>query len=238
MIWGSQLERYVFYDERPNAVEIPLEVLNSEGHRKGKAYTEWAKETRRLRGLHVQLLKGSEWNARLGPASVIEAGGRVNEVKAAERLVMDRDSCDYHPVFQWTDEETGLPLKAQLDILRTDGLIVDLKSATSVSPEDFVRAIRNFGYHIQAWWYREAVRIATGDTLPFVLVVVQNSPSYKLAIYDLDDSWYQLAEASARAWLKDLALAMETNDWRAPNEGCIVTLSPPRWAWNDEWEIE
>lgn len=58
----------------------------------------------------------------------------------------------------WTDKKTGLELKAKPDLIPigTD-YIVDLKTASSASPERFHREAIDYGYHVQALFYRMAV---------------------------------------------------------------------------------
>lgn len=59
---------------------------------------------------------------------------------------------------EWTDAETGLRLKAKLDLIpRNTDFLVDLKTARSANARDFMRESLDYGYHIQAEFYRAAV---------------------------------------------------------------------------------
>ncbi|MBT1162757.1 PD-(D/E)XK nuclease-like domain-containing protein [Bifidobacterium sp. SO1] len=58
----------------------------------------------------------------------------------------------------WTDKETGLELKAKPDLIPTGtDYLVDLKTAQSADRKDFAKEVLNYGYHIQAVFYRQAV---------------------------------------------------------------------------------
>lgn len=63
---------------------------------------------------------------------------------------------------QWEDTDTGLTLKAKPDLV-PDGdtpYLVDLKTAQTADPARFPVHAVDFGYHIQAEFYRAAVAIA------------------------------------------------------------------------------
>jgi hypothetical protein len=53
----------------------------------------------------------------------------------------------------WADPDTGIQLKARADIRRTDGVLVDLKSAADASPHAFAGAMARYGYAVQAAQY-------------------------------------------------------------------------------------
>lgn len=58
----------------------------------------------------------------------------------------------------WTDDATGLELKAKPDLIPTGvDYLVDLKTASSASSQDFHKHVIDYGYHIQASFYRQAV---------------------------------------------------------------------------------
>lgn len=61
-------------------------------------------------------------------------------------------------VIEWTDKKSGLKLKAKPDIVPVGvDYLIDLKTTRSANDEDFARESLNYGYHIQAEFYRAAV---------------------------------------------------------------------------------
>ena len=60
----------------------------------------------------------------------------------------------------WTDEDTGIKCKVRLDLLtEIDGrfVVADYKSANNAKTEIFNNKMFDFGYHLQAYMYTEAV---------------------------------------------------------------------------------
>lgn len=223
MAFGSRLDDYVFTGKLP-AIKIPSEVLSERGERRGKAWTDWANVQKSEHGNHVALLKDDEWEAEIAPLVVARANIFAHE-KAAKLL-----KGDSHVAVFWRDEQTGLDCKAQIDLVSQVPVLVDLKTTEDAGAESFVKSILNYGYHIQAWWYREAWRQAAGEDRPFVFVVAQSKPSWRCEVYDLDDKWYLLAEQQVRSALDRIATAYQTGRWESPTHNLITTLEPPPWA--------
>jgi len=83
----------------------------------------------------------------------------------------------------WDDADTGMRCKARLDWLTDGQWIVDLKTSRDGSPDGFPRAIVNYGYHVQAAMYVDAVKTVTERELPFYFFVVENYGRFVPAIY-------------------------------------------------------
>lgn len=86
------------------------------------------------------------------------------------------------PLF-WTDADTGEPCKVRLDMLTELGgkpVVVDYKSANCAKTEVFNRKMFDFGYHMQAYMYTEAVMQCMGleERPPFVFVVQEKQAPY------------------------------------------------------------
>lgn len=70
--------------------------------------------------------------------------------------LIDKGTCEQCIV--WKHDKTGLELKAKPDLIPTGvDYLVDLKTASSASAQDFHRHAIDYGYHIQASFYRQAV---------------------------------------------------------------------------------
>lgn len=64
----------------------------------------------------------------------------------------------------WKDRRTGLEFKAKPDLIPSGAdYLVDFKTAQSASAKDFHREVVNFGYHIQALFYRQAVALCAPE---------------------------------------------------------------------------
>lgn len=89
----------------------------------------------------------------------------------------------------WTDPETGVRCKVRPDWL-PDGTdyLIDLKTSMSADPADFARSVWNYGYHVQAAWYRAGVKAATGrDINRFAFVVVSKQAPHLVSVCWLDE---------------------------------------------------
>jgi hypothetical protein len=237
--FGLDLERLIFFGETPGVL-IPDNVLapsNRNGKvilsKRGDAWEQFKAETIAEHGPDVRMMRVGEWQEKVVPLLMARDQLRQHE-KANALLYGDGE---VHVAFRWTDSRTGIACKAQLDFLSTCSsvpLAGDLKTAMAVHASAFKRAVNNFGYHVQGWWYREAVRQWCGETLPFVFVVIKNKPSYSVETYELDASWLDLAETKVRRGLDLLAEARESNTWHTPTHGRIIKLDPPKWAFYEE----
>lgn len=87
----------------------------------------------------------------------------------------------------------GFPAKARLDAWNGHGMVCDLKTTRDLAC-DFEKSIANFGYGLQAAWYRAVLRSAmsaTGRMLPddfsFVFLVVESVAPFGTAVYRMSD---------------------------------------------------
>lgn len=228
-IWGQDFENLLFEDRLPGVL-IPDEVLSRSERdgkvilrRSGAAWKEFESRMQAEHGQDVRLLKGDEWAKDIQPLLLARDQLRAH-AKAAKLIRGDQHVCAF-----WEDEETGLPCKCQFDVLSERRAIVDLKTAANADPDQFNRAVYNFGYHLQAAWYTRAWERATGERWPFAFVVVQSSPSYFCEVYTLGPEWLELAEQQIARGMRRLAEAKQQNRWQTETCGQVVELTPLPW---------
>jgi len=135
--------------------------------------------------------------------------------------------------FFWIDELTGVLCKGRADwVYRTgQGVILpDLKTSEDVSPSGFAKACARYGYHMQAAWYSDGWKAATGeDVLGFVFGAVESSWPNVAEAYMLDDEAIDKGRAECRRLLNLYASCKASNHWPAYAE-TITPLSLPAWA--------
>lgn len=86
----------------------------------------------------------------------------------------------------WTCPETGMRCKSRADWLHADrGIFVDLKSALSAKPDDFMRAVAAHRYHVQDAMYSRAFDENDVPIQEFVFLVQEKAPPYAYACYRL-----------------------------------------------------
>jgi hypothetical protein len=131
---------------------------------------------------------------------------------------------------RWTDPATGLRCKVRADYyVERHGMIVDVKSTGDASPEEFARSVAKYGYHRQDALYRAGFAAAGKPVRHFVLVCVEKTPPFGVALYEIDEDGSARGIASVTQDMWTLAECMRTNEWPGyPEE--IQPLAVPKWA--------
>ena len=79
----------------------------------------------------------------------------------------------------------GVPLKAAIDGVAGDYLW-DIKTTDDASAAGMLKAIRNYRYNLQAYWYRLVYELATGKRpLGFRFLFVEKEPPYATAVCEI-----------------------------------------------------
>jgi hypothetical protein len=208
--------------------EIPADVLNGDGHRKGAAWQEWKKANP-----NKILLKAEE----LVPIRRMVAN--VYDHPVASRLL--GKVLHYEFSLVWDDPETGLALRARPDLIVGHGgnhvIVPDFKTTKALTPREFVRDAVQFGYHRQAAWYSELVAAFGYEVLAFLFITVDKSPAHECRVYELPEPALQLGREQNQAGRRDLVRRLETNDWTDPYGKEILTVDLPEWAYQDAWRM-
>ncbi len=135
----------------------------------------------------------------------------------------------------WCDAETGIECKCRPDWLTPAGDVVDLKTASCASPDEFARSVWRYRYDVQSAFYADGCRATGLDVRRFVFVAVEKEPPHLVAVYELDAMDAELGRKRYKQDLATLAACIEADDW--PGYGDTVQpLSLPRWAYYEEQE--
>lgn len=160
------------------------------------------------------------------------------------RVMVDSVPADRREVCAWARcPETGLIRRARFDLPLANGVLVDIKTARSASPEAFAAACANYGYHEQAAQYLDVANAALASELGympftrFAFIVIESEPPFPVAVYYLDPAAIELGRqrnASAMRLLRD---CLETDEWPGYSLGDgsdIQTIDLPRWAYRQQ----
>lgn len=136
--------------------------------------------------------------------------------------------------FFWVDPETGTHCKARADHVHrlADGrvILLDLKTTSDASPEQFARSAWSFGYHRQDAWYSRGYELATGEAVAaFVFGVVTGDYPFIAVPYMLDDAAKAIGAEQCRDLLATYAQCKAAGYWPAYGGG-VQLLSLPAWA--------
>jgi exodeoxyribonuclease VIII len=136
----------------------------------------------------------------------------------------------------WTDKETRLACKGRADFVFQHAkpkkyALVDLKTTRNASPEGFGREVWRYGYHLQAAFYQDGYKAATGYCLPFVIIAVENEPPYVVQVYTVPDHVLDIGRDEYGHLLRLLAQSSANNQWPGYSDS-ELELTLPKWATN------
>ncbi len=79
------------------------------------------------------------------------------------------------------------PCKGKADIVnKNKGMIIDLKTTQSVNPADFRRSCYKYGYHRQAYFYKELFQAKE-----FLFICIEKEPPYAVGIFHTSDAFIE-----------------------------------------------
>jgi hypothetical protein len=132
----------------------------------------------------------------------------------------------------WTDEATGVPMKARLDYLATrPGLMiaVDLKTTPGAHPVQLPKTVADFSYQIQNAVYLDGMAACGLGPAGFLFVFVEKEPPHAVSVGQLTeqdiDIGRQLAGRAAEIYRDCTASGI----WPAYDPG-ITTINLPPWS--------
>ena len=134
-----------------------------------------------------------------------------------------------HSAF-WYDTPSGELCRCRPDFLRPDFIAVDLKTTEDASAFGFARSVAKYRYHVQAAFYSDGIRHASGhEVRAFVFLAVEKTPPYAVAVYQLDDQGVEAGRVEYKRLLLDLADCKISNKWPGYSDR-VETISLPQWA--------
>ncbi|CAN7645932.1 PD-(D/E)XK nuclease-like domain-containing protein [Acidovorax sp. LjRoot129] len=118
----------------------------------------------------------------------------------------------------WTDDETGIMCRIRCDLIVIDEdgrivAIVDLKTTTDASKDEFKRSIGTYGYDVQAAFYSDAVERAIGRSVPFYFLCVESAAPHGVALYRMGQKSIEVGRTKYRMALQLLQWCRENDSW-------------------------
>ena len=124
-------------------------------------------------------------------------------------------------------KEGDLEYKCRPDYVN-QGALIDLKTCQDASPDGFMRACFNFGYHIQAAYYLDIYNKANDTNLEeFFFVAVETKAPYAVNIFKMGEVEIQLGREQYK---KALAQLIEYKK----NGEKLEELASPKYAYGEE----
>lgn len=122
-------------------------------------------------------------------------------------------------------EYNGVPLKAAIDGVAADYLW-DIKTTDDASAAGMLKAIRNYRYNLQAYWYRLVYEIATGRRpLGFRFLFIEKEPPYATAVCEIGPELMSYAIADFEKAVTLYKQCTETGIWPAyPDDVQVIDI--------------
>lgn len=137
----------------------------------------------------------------------------------------------------WPDPITGVLCKCRPDFVHEcDGGVVlfDLKTTVNASPSEFARSVARYRYHVQAAYYSDGYKIASGkDVLGFVFLCVESDYPFAASALMLDEESFEHGRREYRRNVNTYAACLERGEWPGYSTA-IETVSLPAWAMRGE----
>jgi exodeoxyribonuclease VIII len=129
----------------------------------------------------------------------------------------------------------GILCKIRPDYLRSDGVVIDLKTTMDASMKTFQRSIVNYNWHIQAAWYNYGSKIITGRQKDiFIYLAVEKTEPFACAVYVADPTILEKGEIECDKAFYKYKECLKTNRWPGYQVEA-ENISLPYWAmWEDQ----
>jgi hypothetical protein len=134
----------------------------------------------------------------------------------------------------WIDDETGVRCRCRPDWVHDCGdsgvILVDVKTYSVASPNEFRRQVARKRYDVQAAFYSDGYEQASGRrVLGFLFAAVETEYPYAANAFMLDEDSLNAGRAKYRKNLRTYAECERTNTWPGYSTG-IDVIRLPQWA--------
>lgn len=181
-------------------------AVSVDADRRTKAGKEaWAAFEQSLEGRTV--LSAEQWDTVERMRDAVYANARYREILDLPGYV---EASAY-----WTDPETGVLCKCRPDkVLGSAGLMLDLKSTTDASQHGFSYSAGKYRYWVQAPWYADGWRHASGEQIDmFLFLAVEKTPPFGVGLYELPKEAEIRGRMEYRRLLPVYARCMRDDVW-------------------------
>jgi hypothetical protein len=140
----------------------------------------------------------------------------------------------------WDDPDTELSCKARPDYVRQSGsdavVLFDLKTTTDCRPPAFVKAVAEYGYHIQAAYYLDGWN-AIGPTKAesFAFVAVEKAPPFSVWMHALGPQLIAEGRAAYKRALRIFKECQEVDEWPGYEGSDTVNTITELPSWATRW---
>lgn len=166
-------------------------------HEDTKAFSEWAAQQTKLVVSEAQYATACHVSAALhahpeaGPILADPDGVAEGVLRAVYAGIPSQIRCD------WFAPRFGL---------------ADLKTCDDLDGF-YPTAVEAFGYIDQVAFYRELIRLTTGERVPGYLIGAEKKPPYRVGVWRISDRRLDTAERINFSWMREVAASLEFDHW-------------------------
>lgn len=204
-------------------VAYPEELLAANGAASTKAAKEWAEEQRAAGCIPMK-------------ADDVDRIGAIADAALSRLAEMGIAFAPARSELTALAEIDGVWCRAMIDNAPLDPALplYDVKTCRNANPDAVLRDVAEYGYDVQAAWYLDAWKAATGEDRRFRFVFVEKEAPYEVSVVELlnrqDDSADFMQDArekcgeARRLWRECLT----ANTWPGYRRG-VALLGAPSW---------
>ena len=197
-------------------------IYTGEGTRRTKAYKEFAEENE-----GKDVATGNEFAQANATARAVMADPLARELI---------DATQHEVTILCEDFE--MQCKGRIDALG-GGLLIDLKTTTSVEDHAFGRVSAGLHYPGKMSCYRRFVQLVTGELCEVKVIAVETKPPYDVVVFNipdivLDNAWEQIESKVMRR----LRGCIERDEWPGVANGEERELCVPNWAMPEDEALD
>lgn len=127
-------------------------------------------------------------------------------------------------------EVDGVPFKARLDFVCSNGDLVELKSTRDNHPQQFEREFARRLYHAQVALYRMALQANGRRCAKVYCIAICKTTPHEVVVYDISEETIETGARWVRDWVSRLKECERQRVWPGIDNGNILTLNIPTWA--------
>ena len=215
---GSAIHLFLLENAKfkERVIEIPKDVLGKGDKKNTTAWDNFAEANK-----DKVLLKPAEMQSVLACVESIMQHPSAMEILAAPAHIEQPIGAE---IF-------GVKARSVPDIcLQRGGVVVDVKSTSTVDEYEFRSQVRKLGYHIQAAWYLELCTAFYGKRYSqFVFIAVETEPPYRCRCYYLDEAFLYDGHMIAEQLAQEYARRYAASDWLEDCDRNIILIEKGKW---------
>ena len=123
-------------------------------------------------------------------------------------------------------DEYGLTRKCRPDCyIEALGVVIDIKTTQSTKPYDFQKAIFDYRYHYQAYWYLKTLKLLGKRANQFIFIAVEKKEPFMVRLFRISEDAINRAEMEVENLIQSYVKFLETGKAEIVEE-----IDLPNWA--------